>query len=189
EYAGDFQGADLSPVTTAALRGLLAPVVSDDVNFVNAHIIAKERGIRVSEVTSRESEDYINLISLRAVTGQMTSTVAGTVFGKRDSRIVKINTFRLEMIPCGHMALIYNQNKPGAIGSVGQILGKHSINIGQMQVGEEETGDVNIIFLNTDTPIPPAVIEELLALPLIESAVSLEFPTQSPTVLPSTCPV
>lgn len=189
EYAGDFQGADLSPVTTAALRGLLAPAVKDDVNFVNAHIIAKERGIRVSEVTSRDSEDYINLISLRTVTKEMTGTVAGTVFGKRDSRIVKINNFRMEIIPCGHMALIYNQNKPGAIGSVGHTLGAHNINIGQMQVGEEETGDLNIIFLNTDTPIPPAVIEELRSLPLVESAVALEFPTQAPAVLPSTCPL
>jgi D-3-phosphoglycerate dehydrogenase len=175
EYAGDFQGADLSPVTTAALRGLLAPVVSDDVNFVNAHIIAKERGIRVTETNIDSADEYLNLITLRTVTDQMTSTVSGTVFGKKNTRIVKINNFRLEMIPKGHLALIYNIDKPGSIGQIGTTLGKHKINIGRMQVGQEVDGDRNIIFLSTDTPIPESVVEELASLSLVKSVVPLEF--------------
>jgi D-3-phosphoglycerate dehydrogenase len=175
EYAGDFQGADLSPVTTAALRGLLAPVAKDDVNFVNAHIIAKERGIRVTETNIDSADEYLNLITLRAVTGQISSTVSGTVFGKKNTRIVKINNFRLEMIPKGHLALIYNIDKPGSIGQIGTTLGKHGINIGRMQVGQEVDGDRNIIFLSTDTPIPESVVEELASLSLVKSVVPLEF--------------
>ena len=175
EYAGDFLGLDMSPVTTAALKGILTPEVKDDVNFVNAHFIAKERGIRVTETTSAESEDYINLVTVRAVTTEMTSTVSGTIFGKRDSRIVKINNFRLEMIPSGHLALIYNIDKPGSIGQIGSTLGKHNINIGRMQVGQEEEGDRNIIFLSTDTPIPDPVVAELRGLDLVKTVIPLEF--------------
>jgi len=175
EFAGDFQGLDLSPVSTAVLRGLLAPVVKDDVNFVNANVIAKERGIKVTETTSFESEDYINLITVRVMTTKMKSTVAGTIFGKSDCRVVRINTFRLEMIPKGHLALIHNVDIPGSIGEIGTTLGKHKINIGRMQVGQEEEGDRNIIFLCTDTPIPEAVLEELRQLKTVKAVTPLEF--------------
>jgi D-3-phosphoglycerate dehydrogenase len=142
---------------------------------VNARIIAKERGIKVTETVSSESEDYVNLITVKAITSEMTNTVAGTLFGKKESRIVRINTFRLEMIPIGHLALIHNIDKPGSIGEIGTCLGKHKINIGRMQVGQEEEGNRNIIFLCTDTPIPKVVIDELRSLPSVNKAIPLEF--------------
>lgn len=174
-YAGDFQGLDLSPVSTAVLKGLLTAIVKDDVNYVNAKILAKERGIKVTESTSAESEDYINLITARVVTTGTESTVAGTIFGKSDSRVVRINTFRLEMIPKGHLALIHNVDTPGSIGEIGTTLGRHKINIGRMQVGQEEEGDRNIIFLCTDTPIPVEVVAELKNLQTVKSVTPLEF--------------
>jgi len=177
EYGGDFKDLDLSPVTVAVLRGLLAPVVKDDVNFVNAQIIAKERGIKVKETTSDDSQEYINLLTVRVVRPEITSTVSGTIFGKDQTRIVKINNFRLELIPEGHLALIYNLDKPGAIGSFATLLGKRGINIDQMQVGQEETGKMNIIFVKTNVSIPNKVIEELLELSLIISVTPLEFDT------------
>lgn len=175
EYAGDFYGLDLSPVTTAVLKGLLTPVLKDDVNFVNAHIIANERGVRVTESTSSESEDYLNLITTRVITTEMVNIVAGTIFGKKEPRIVKINSFRLELIPHGHLALIYNLDRPGAIGSIGITLGEHNINISRMQVGQEEGGENNIIFLSTDTPIPDNALEVLRALPLVKTVTPLEL--------------
>jgi D-3-phosphoglycerate dehydrogenase len=175
EFAGDFLGLDLTPVSTAVLRGILAAVVKDDVNFVNARIMAKERGIKVTETASLDSDDYINLITVKAITTEMTNMVAGTLFGKKESRIVRINTFRLEMIPIGHLALIYNIDRPGSIGEIGSCLGKHHINIGRMQVGQEEEGNRNIIFLCTDTPIPEDVIAELRSLPSVKMAIPLEF--------------
>ncbi len=177
EYAGNFKGLDLSPVSIAVLRGLLAPVVKDDVNFVNAQVLAKERGIKVNETISDESEEYVNLITVCVTTSEITNTVSGTLFGKNKMRIVKINNFRLELIPQGHSALVYNLDKPGAIGSFASILGQNSINIDQMQVGQEETGKMNIIFLKTNVSIPERVIEQLLDLPLIISITPLEFET------------
>ncbi len=175
EYTGDFDGLDMTPVSTALLRGLLIHVVKDDVNFVNANLIAKERGIKVIETTSEESEDFINLITVKGITADKTTTVAGTIFGKKDQRIVRINNFRLEMHPSGHLALIHNLDKPGAIGSIGTTLGKNNINIGRMQVGQEEEGERNIILLKTDSPIPEPVVEELKALPMVKSVIPLEL--------------
>jgi len=179
EYAGDFKGLDLSPVSIGVIRGLLAPVVSDDVNFVNARVLAKERGIKVKEASSDATEEYINLITVRVKTPEVTNTVSGTLFGKNKMRIVKINNFRLELIPRGHLALIYNLNKLGAIGSFSTLLAKNKIHIDQMQVGQEETGKMNIIFLKTDVRIRDKVIEQLLDLPLIISVTRLEFETDS----------
>ncbi|MBC2694741.1 MAG: phosphoglycerate dehydrogenase [Desulfobacteraceae bacterium] len=175
DYAGDFNGLDLSPVSMAAMKGLLTPVVKDDVNFVNAIILAKERGIRVTETTDSESEDYLNLITVRTISSETTSTVAGTLFGKKEPRVVKINNFRVEMIPHGHLVLINNIDKPGAIGSIGITLGENDINIDLMQVGQEKEGERNIIFLRTDIPIPNDVLEKLRVLPLVKSVTPLEL--------------
>lgn len=175
EYEGDFSGLDLTPISTAILKGFLSPMVQDAVNFVNSPLIAKEMGINVTESNSAESDHFINLITLRVITTEMTNTVSGTIFGKRDPRIVQINNFGLELIPEGHLALIYNQDKPGAIGSIGTKLGKHRINISRMQVGQDQDGENNIIFLRTDTSIPDQVLKELRALPLINTVTPLEL--------------
>ena len=175
EFQGDFKDLDLSPVTTAVLKGILTPVVTDDVNFVNAHVMAQQRGIKVTETSSTESDYYVNQITVRAITTEMQSLVSGTIFGKKDPRIVKIDKFRLEMIPHGHMALIQNIDKPGSIGEIGTTLGQHEINIGRMQVGQEEEGDRNIIFLTTDTPIPEDVVAEMRQLSLVKTVTPLEF--------------
>ncbi len=165
----------MAPVTTSILKGLLTPMIKDAVNFVNANVIAKDRGIKVTETTDSRSEEYINLITVQIITTEMSNKVSGTIVGKNEPRVVKINHFRLEMIPQGHAAIIYNCDKPGAIGSIGMTLGKHNININRMQVGQEEEGDNNIIFLRTDTPIPAEVVEELRNLPLIKKVTPLEL--------------
>ena len=179
EFAGDFQDLDLAPISMAVLKGLLTPIVKDDVNFVNARIMAKGRGITVKETTSSEAEDFLNLITIQTTSQESaqesTCTVAGTIYGKRDPRIVKINNFRLEMIPEGYLALIYNEDKPGTIGEIGNILGRHSVNIDRMQVGQEKEGKRNITFLCTDVSIPDPVIEELRAMSLIRSVTPLEL--------------
>ena len=175
EYEGDFKGLDLTPVSTAILKGLLSPMVQDMVNFVNSAHIAKEMGIKVLESTSRDSDHFINLITVRVITTDMTTAVSGTIFGKRDPRIVKINNFGLELIPEGFLALIYNLDKPGAIGSIGTTLGKHNINISRMQVGQDQDGENNIIFLRTDTQIPDEVLEILRALPMVRTVTPLNF--------------
>ncbi len=175
EYVGDFKGLELAPVTTAALKGMLSRMIKDDVNFVNAHVMAKERGVKVTESSRAESDNFNNLIVLEVITTDMRNRVSGTIFGKMDPRVVEVNDFRLELVPEGHLALIHNQDKPGAIGSIGTMLGKYNVNISRMQVGQDLEGENNIIFLRTDTPIPDEAVEKIRALPLIETVTPLEF--------------
>jgi D-3-phosphoglycerate dehydrogenase len=175
EYAGDFQDLDLSPVTTAVLKGLLTPMIKDDVNFVNAEVLAKERGLKVTETTIPEAAEYINLITVRAYYDEGKSKVAGTIFGQKDPRVVNINNFRLELHPQGRFILIHNHDKPGAIGSIGTLLGDHKINISKMRVGQEEGGDKTMIFLRTDDLIPDDVMDKLAALPLNISVRAFEL--------------
>jgi len=109
------------------------------------------------------------------ITTESECTVAGTVFGKSDARIVRIDDFRIEIIPEGYLALIHNLDQPGAIGSIGSTLGENNINISGMQVGRELGGEHNIILIRTDTPIPDSVIKKILSLPKIKTIKTLEL--------------
>ncbi|MGD9284298.1 MAG: phosphoglycerate dehydrogenase, partial [Desulfobacterales bacterium] len=175
KYAGDFDELDLSPVTTAVLKGLMTPMIKDDVNFVNAQVLAKERGIKVRESKISESDEYINLIDVRAISDKDENLVAGTIFGRKNPRVVNINNFRLELEPIDRFILIHNHDKPGAIGSIGTLLGDNGINISRMRVGQEEGSDRTMIFLRTDTPIPEDVIEKMRDLPLIINVAAFEL--------------
>jgi D-3-phosphoglycerate dehydrogenase len=175
KYAGDFDELDLSPVTTAVLKGLMTPMIKDDVNFVNAQVLAKERGIKVRESKISESDEYINLIDVRAISDKDENLVAGTIFGRKNPRVVNINNFRLELEPIDRFILIHNHDKPGAIGSIGTLLGDNGINISRMRVGQEEGSDRTMIFLRTDTPIPEDVIKKMRDLPLIINVAAFEL--------------
>ncbi|HBZ56776.1 MAG TPA: phosphoglycerate dehydrogenase, partial [Syntrophobacteraceae bacterium] len=101
--------------------------------------------------------------------------VSGTIFGKRDARLVRINDFRLEAVMDGHMLLIYNIDTPGTIGAIGTTLGRHDVNISMMDVGQVLERGQNIIFLRTDTPVTRPVVEELLKLKNVDVVQVLEL--------------
>jgi D-3-phosphoglycerate dehydrogenase len=174
EYAGEFPEPDLSSVTIAILKGFLTPMVQDTVNFVNATMLAGERGIRVAEARAR-SDEYVNLVTVTAVSNGIVNSVAGTIFGRKELRVVKINNFRLELAPQGKFIVIHNNDKPGAIGSIGTLLGTHKVNISQMRVGQQEDGDKTMIYFRTDNPIPDQVMQELRRLPLIIDVMAFEL--------------
>ncbi len=175
EYIGNFPDLDLKPVTIAGIKELLAQFVQHEVNSVNAISLANETGIKISESTSREAGNFLNLLRITLETQEETNILEGTIFGKDDARIVRINKFRLEVIPEGHLALIHNVDKPGSIGSMGVVLGKHKINIGRMTVGREEDGQRNIIVLKTDSPVPVEVVKEIEDLELVISMKTFEL--------------
>jgi len=175
EYAGKFEGLELEPVTTIMLKGLLTPVEKYEVNSVNAGHIAEKRGIKIISSRSTNSERFKNMITVKLVSEEKTSLVQGTIFGRDDARVVKVDKFRLEMIPEGNLALIHNVDKPGSIGSIGTTLGKHNINIDKMTVGQEEDGDRNMIFLRTDTSLTQEVMDELETLKLVKTVTPLNL--------------
>ncbi len=175
EYIGDASEVDTRPLTISVLKGMLSPFLSDEVNFVNAPIIARERNIKVTETLRKEAEDFTNLISVTMKTNEERQLVAGTIFGKRDPRLVRINDFRLEAAMEGHLVLIYNIDTPGTIGAIGTTLGRNNINISMMDVGQVLERGQNIIFLRTDTLVPPHVVQELLRLENVNVVEVLEL--------------
>jgi D-3-phosphoglycerate dehydrogenase / 2-oxoglutarate reductase len=175
EYIGDVSALDTRPLTISILKGMLAPFLGDMVNFVNAPIHAKERNIRVTESLRKEAEDFTNLISIHMKTQEDENLVAGTIFGKKDPRLVRINDFRLEAAPDGHLLLIYNIDTPGTIGAIGTCLGRNRINISMMDVGQVLARGQNIILLRTDTPVPEHVIQQLLDLENVNIVQKLEL--------------
>jgi D-3-phosphoglycerate dehydrogenase / 2-oxoglutarate reductase len=169
-YAGRVTDYDVTPLTTAMLKGLLTPILKDDVNFVNAPVIASERGIKVVESKTSTSEDFASLIMLKVKSMEGENIVSGTIFGKTMPRILRINDFYLEAIPDGHNLLIHNEDIPGVIGSIGVTLGKHKVNITRMQVGQEKAEGQNVILLSSGTSVGDDALEELRSLDHVFSA-------------------
>ena len=169
-YSGKVSEYDAKPLTAALLKGLLTPILKDDVNFVNAPYIASERGIKVVESKTSTSEDFSSLIMCRVKSMEGENIVSGTIFGKTLLRILRINNFYLEAIPEGHILLIRNEDVPGVIGSITSRLGAHKVNIGRMQVGQEKEHKQNVIFLTTDGAVPDGLLEEIRGLENVHMA-------------------
>ena len=159
DYSGDVVEYDVKLITQAILVGLLAPT-SERVNFVNAALVAEERGIRISEARSRRATDFASLIEVTMETDEQQSRVAGALFGEKDSRIVRINGFHLEAIPKGHMLLCSNKDVPGVLGKFCSLLGDNEINIGRLYLGRKEVGGTAIMLCQIDN----AATDELLNL-------------------------
>ncbi len=174
-YEGDVADFDTVPVTVALLKGILTPALKEEVNFVNAPVLAEERGIKVVESKSKTAEDFTNLLTVTVRASDSTNTIAGTIFGKKEPRIVRINDFRLEALPEGHMLLIYNEDRPGVIGTIGITLGEAGLNIARMHVGQDPGHNRNVILLTVDEPVTEDVLEKLKSKEGVTSAQSLEL--------------
>ncbi|MBE0448128.1 MAG: phosphoglycerate dehydrogenase [Actinobacteria bacterium] len=162
EYVGPISKNETKLLTIAVLKGIFDGVVEEQVNYVNAPIFAEERGIEVRESTKSSSQDYINVIRLRGRDGDEDVSVAGTLVGKKNQeRFVNIYEFDIDMVPSKYMAFFRYEDVPGMIGKVGTILGDHSINIANMQVGRKKIGGEALMGINVDTPIPDEVIEDI----------------------------
>jgi D-3-phosphoglycerate dehydrogenase len=161
DYSGNVTDYDVTPLTTAMLKGLLTPLLKDEVNFVNAPLIATERGIKVVESKTKTSEDFSSLIKLTVKTSEGKNVISGTVFGNNLPRILRINKFYLEAIPEGHNLLLTNLDRPGVIGRITSTLGSYGVNISRMQVGEEKEKKQNVIFLATNVSVSDEILEKL----------------------------
>lgn len=175
EYSGELAELNTSPITIAFLKGMFTPILKDAVNYVNAPIIAKDRGIKVVEAKSERSYDFINVMSATVRTSVGKNVLIGTVFGKNEPRLVRLNTFRLEALPAGPMLLVYNKDVPGVIGDLGTTIGEGGVNISMMTVGREEASQQNIILLSTDTLISKDLLEKVLSIDNITDALPLEL--------------
>jgi D-3-phosphoglycerate dehydrogenase len=174
-YIGEVTTVDTKPLTYSILKGVLSPILGDMINFVNVPVVVKERNIKVTASSRDEAEDFTNLITVHVKTGEEANLVAGTMFGKKDPRLVRINDFRLEAAMEGNSLLIFNIDTPGTIGAIGTCLGRHRVNISMMGVGQVLERGQNIIFLRTDTPVSQHVIQELISLDNVNVVQAITF--------------
>jgi len=171
EYSGEVAGFNVAPITIGVLKGVLGHVITEPINFINAPIIAKDRGIKIAESKLNTPIDFADLIHVTAITdgekkGEV--SVAGTLFGKnKDPRVVRINNYHVDAIPSGFVLIITNEDKPGVVGNVGVILGKNNVNIADMTLGRKGPGSHAVTVINVDCKVPDKVIEEIRNAPHI----------------------
>jgi D-3-phosphoglycerate dehydrogenase len=174
EYEGDVAKMNTRVLTNAALTGLLRPQL-EDVNTVSAPVIAKERGIQVSEVKREQRGAYETYIRLVVKTAKREKSVAGTVFTGGKVRLIQIKGVNMEASLGKHMLYVTNQDKPGFIGALGTVLSKEKINIANFNLGREAAGGDAICLVEVDSTVPENVLTEIQALPHVVQAKALEF--------------
>ena len=175
EYNGEILNYNVEPITISLLKGLLTPILNESVNFINAPLIAKERGIRVVEAKSNEVKDYTSMISVTIKTGKKKTFAAGVIFGRQEPRIVRIDKFKVEVIPEGRIFVVYNNDKPGVIGNIGTILSQSGVNISRLNLSREQIDGQAMVVLGTDSIVARDVIDKLRQLPNIRSVTELEM--------------
>ena len=174
-YCGDVAEMDVRHVTRAVLKGLLDPVMKESVNFVNAPVLAEQRGIKVTESKMEAPADYTDLITVTVTSETGRHEIAGTKFGARDIRIVNIEGFRVDVEPTGLALMARHHDQPGMIGTVGTLLGNNGINIAGMQVGRHQKRGLALMILTVDDEIPDPLLQELLKVPGMDAARPIAF--------------
>jgi len=161
QYRGTIAEMAVEPVTLGFAIGLLQKHFDMPLNMVNVPVLAKERGISIDETKNIEAKDVAASFSAKVVTDKVVRTVTGSVFGMKLLRIIEIDGFNVEMTPQGSVLIIFNDDKPGVIGSVGTVFGKHGINICTMGVGQKSAERKAILAVSLDKEPDAKAIEEL----------------------------
>jgi D-3-phosphoglycerate dehydrogenase len=167
ECNGRIAERDTRPLGIAVLRGVLQGRTEEGVNDVNAHAIAEERGIEVSESSSTTTRDFTDLVRVTVVCGKGRTTVAGTTIGNRNRpHLLQAwgQRFNLQIEP--HLTLFRYRDVPGMIGRVGTIFGEHGVNIGSAAVGHSPSnGDEQdaVMVFTTDVPVPQSLLDEIIS--------------------------
>ena len=160
-YRGEVAKRSTRLITAAITAGLLEPRLDQNVNIVNAPVLAAERGVEVVEQTSTQKGDFSTLVKVDVRAGGKTMTAAGTLFGNQFLRLVQLGSYHLDAYMDGVMLLFHHKDVPGLIGFIGTIFGKHGVNIAQMTVGRQLPGGEAIAVLNLDSPPPDAALAEV----------------------------
>jgi D-3-phosphoglycerate dehydrogenase len=169
-YAGEVSQHPSAPLTAAVLKGVLGTFLAEPVNEVSAPALARERGLSIQEVKTSETPDFASLISVRLRCGKDASTsVAGTIVGKREPRLVRVQKFELEAVPEGAILVMHNDDKPGVIGNVGRTLGEAQVNIAQFALARDRKSGEALALVNVDSVAGAEVLERLRKLPNVRN--------------------
>jgi D-3-phosphoglycerate dehydrogenase / 2-oxoglutarate reductase len=165
QVRGEIAAHDVRVLQLAALKGVFGGIVEEAVTYVNAPLLASQRGVEVSLSTDAVSPDWRNLVTVRGtLPGGQVVSVSGTLTGPRQiEKLVEVNGFDMEIAAAEHMVFLTYTDRPGIVGVVGQILGGEGINIAGMQVCRDARGGHALIVLTVDSAIPPMVLDDITA--------------------------
>ena len=165
EVRGEIARQDVKVLELAALKGIFSDVVEHPVSYVNAPLIAADRGVEVRLVTSEDSPDFRNLLTVRGTLPDgRTVSISGTLTGpKHIEKLVEVDGFDIEVPPAEHLIFLRYTDRPGIVGIVGRILGDAGVNIGSMQVSRDRQGGPALVVMTVDSAVPPAVLHEIAA--------------------------
>jgi D-3-phosphoglycerate dehydrogenase len=171
EVRGEIAEFDVNVLKLAALKGIFSNIVSESVSYVNAPLLAEQRGITVRLVTDAESEEYRNLLTIRGAQGDGTQlSVSGTLTGpKQTQKIVEINGYDVEVPIADHLIVMIYKDRPGIVAIYGKEFGEASINIAGMQIARQSKGGQALSVLTVDSPVPDALLEK------VSSAISAQL--------------
>lgn len=163
EVRGEITEHDVKVLELAALKGVFTDVIEDSVSYVNAPLLAAERGTEVRLVTEAESPDHRNLITIRGTLADGSQvSVSGTLIGlAQRERLVEVNGFDVDLEPTKHLAFVRYEDRPGMVGTVGGILGDANVNIAGMQVARDAKGGQALVALSVDTQISSETLAEI----------------------------
>jgi D-3-phosphoglycerate dehydrogenase len=167
---GDLAENDSKPIVIASLKGLLSNALQERVNYVNASIEAKERGIHVIETRDTTVKDYTGSLHLAAKGSLGEHSVTGVLLGGNEIRITDINNFPINVPPTKHMLFTVHRDMPGIIGKIGSLLGSFNVNIASMQVGRKIVRGDAVMVLSIDDPLPEGILSEIIKVPGIRDA-------------------
>ncbi len=161
EYSGAVLEYPTRPLTASFVKGYLESKLSDPVNPINAMVLAMELGIRVHETRAAEPQDFAALVSATLKGRDGVKSAAGTLFGKRDPRLVRLDEYHLDAIPRGPMLIVSNDDRPGMVGRIGTALGDARVNIAYLSLGRDRSGGRAIAILNLDSPVADDLLETI----------------------------
>ena len=168
---GEFASHPAQPLVIAALKGLLSTALGDSINYVNAGLEAKERGIHVLEVKDDAARDFAGgSLQLSSKGANGNHTVTGAVFADGELRITTIDEFPVNVAPSRHMLFTRHRDMPGIIGNLGSVLGEHNVNIASMQVGRRIVRGDAVMVLSLDDPLPASLLATVHAINGIQEA-------------------
>jgi D-3-phosphoglycerate dehydrogenase len=176
EYKGDEIVGLVKPLTVALLKGILTPVLGDSVNYINAPVMAVDRGIHVTQTKGLDASDYRNLVSCQVHWeggGQM--IISGTLFNGSEPRIVQMDTYRTDFVPEGTLLVFGSYDIPGVIGRVGTLLAQHKINIAGWRTGRAEKGGQTLTIVTIDQALSPELLEEFRKQDFVRHATQMKL--------------
>ena len=170
---GELATSKSQPLVIASLKGLLYQALRERVNYVNANIEAKERGIRVVETRDQFVRDYPGSLYLEATGNLGIHSVTGTLLGDGEIRITDIDGFPINVPPSQYMLFTVHRDMPGIIGNIGSLLGSFNVNIASMQVGRKIVRGDAIMVLSIDDPLPEGILMEITKVQGIQEAYTI----------------